>query len=79
MRILEKVYQVNNSGLGDVRIFSDRIFCYKRYHVDWGNGDESMYSSLLYKLSEVEKLVEQRVFGDKRWYCIQKNNYRQHI
>ena len=35
MRLLEKVYQVNNSGLGDVRIFSDRIFCYKRYHVDW--------------------------------------------
>ena len=30
MRLLEKVYQINNSGLGDVRIFSDRIFCYKR-------------------------------------------------
>ena len=42
MRLLEKVYQINNSGLGDVRIFSDRIFCYKRYHVDWGDGNETM-------------------------------------
>ena len=63
MRLLEKVYQVNNSGLGDVRIFSDRIFCYKRYHVDWGNGKETMYSSIWYKLPEVEKIVEQKIFG----------------
>ena len=78
MRLLEKVYQVNNSGLGDVRIFSDRIFCYKRCHVDWGDWNETMYSSLWYKLPEVEKLVEQKVFGIKKWYYIQKNNYKQH-
>jgi len=66
MRLLEEVYQINNSGLGDVRIFSDRIFCYKRYHVDWGNGHETMYSSLWYKLPEVKKIVEQRVFGDRK-------------
>ena len=79
MRLLEEVYQINNSGLGDVRIFSDRIFCYKRYHVDWGNGDETVYSSLWYKLPEIEKIVEERVFGDRKWYFIQKNNYKPHI
>ena len=78
MRLLEEVYQINNSGLGDVRIFSDRIFFYKRYHVDWGNGDETMYSSLWYKLPEVKKIVEQRVFGDRKWYSTQKNNYKMH-
>ena len=55
------------------------IFCYKRYHVDWGDGNETMYSSLWYKQSEVEKLVEQKVFGHKKWYYTQKNNYKQHI
>ena len=64
MRLLEEVYQINNSGLGDVRIFSDRMFCYKRYYVDWGNGNETMFSGLWYKLPEVKKIVEKEVFGD---------------
>tara|TARA_B100000900_G_scaffold314955_1_gene273809 strand:+ start:914 stop:1117 length:204 start_codon:yes stop_codon:yes gene_type:complete len=64
MRLLEHTYQVNNSGLGDVRIFSDRPFGYKRYHVDWGNGRETMYSGIWYKLSKVKTLVEQELYGE---------------
>jgi hypothetical protein len=55
MRLLEEAYQLNNSGLGDVRIFSERTFGYKRYIVDWGNGDTTMFSSLWYKLDRVKK------------------------
>ena len=62
MRLLEKAYQLNHSGLGDVRIFSDRIFGYKRYYVDWGNGDETMYSGIWYKLSKIEAIVEKRIY-----------------
>ena len=65
MRLLEKVYKVNNSGLGDVRIFSERTFGYKRYFVDWADGTETMYSGLWYKLAKVEKIVEKRIYPQR--------------
>jgi len=51
MRLLEKNY-------GDVRIFSERPFGYKRYIVDWGGGRQTMYSGLWYMKEKVFKLVE---------------------
>jgi hypothetical protein len=51
MRLLEKNY-------GDVRIFSERPYGYKRYVVDWGDGRQTMYSSLWYRKEKVFELVE---------------------
>ena len=51
MRLLEEHY-------GDVRIFSDRPYGYKRYVVEWPNGNTTTYSSLWYKLEKVKELVE---------------------
>ena len=54
MKLLEQSY-------GDVRIFSDRPFGYKRYHVEWGDGRMSMFSSLWYSLSQVKERVESQL------------------
>ena len=54
MRVLLENY-------GDVRIFYDRPFGYKRYHVDWGDGHESMFSGLWYKEEAVKKIVEEKL------------------
>ncbi len=51
MRVLEANY-------GEVRIFSDRIFGYKRYHVLWNDGSQSTYSALWYSLEKVKQIVE---------------------
>ena len=51
MRLLEANY-------GEVRIFSDRIFGYKRYHVLWNDGSQSTYSALWYSLEKVKQIVE---------------------
>ena len=51
MRVLVENY-------GEVRIFSDRPFGYKRYHVDWRDGRTSMYSGLWYSENKVKELVE---------------------
>ena len=51
MRLLEKSY-------GDVRIFSERPFGYKRYIVSYPDGRETIYSSLWYKLDKVKEFVE---------------------
>ena len=56
MRVLLENY-------GDVRIFYDRPFGYRRYHVDWGDGRESMFSGLWYKEEAVRKIVEERLNG----------------
>jgi len=56
MRVLLENY-------GDVRIFYDRPFGYRRYHVDWGDGHESMFSGLWYKEEAVRKIVEERLNG----------------
>ena len=57
MRLLEENY-------GDVRIFSERPFGYKRYIVEWSKGDTEVYSGLWYKLDKVKELVEARLNED---------------
>ena len=54
MRLLEANY-------GDVRIFSERPFGYKRYIVEWQKGATTMYSGLWYKKEKVIKIVEEKL------------------
>lgn len=54
MRILIKNY-------GDCRVFSDRPFGYKRYHVEWNDGHKQVYSGLWYKEKDVLDIVEQNL------------------
>ena len=54
MRLLEKNY-------GDVRIFSERPFGYKRYVVEWQDGTSQMFSGIWYTLKKVQKLVENKL------------------
>ena len=51
MRVLE-------STIGQVRIFSDRIFGYKRYYVDWGEGHITTFHGIWYNLKSIEEIVE---------------------
>ena len=53
MRLLEVSY-------GDVRIFSERTFGYKRYIVEWKDHTE-IFSGLWYKLDKVKEIVEKRL------------------
>jgi hypothetical protein len=53
MRLFEYSYN-------GVRIFSERPYGYKRYIVDWGDGRETMYSGLWYKLNTVRDLVKKQ-------------------
>ena len=53
MRLFEYSYK-------GVRIFSERPYGYKRYIVDWGDGRETMYSGLWYKLDTVRDLVKKQ-------------------
>ena len=43
---------------GDARIFQDRPFGYKRYVVEYKDGNTQMYSSLWYSLKKVKQIVE---------------------
>jgi hypothetical protein len=54
MRVLVESY-------GDIKIFSDRPFGYKRYHVQWEDGTESMFSGLWYSKSQVIETVEKHI------------------
>jgi len=54
MRMLVESY-------GDIRIFSDRPFGYKRYHVQWEDGTESMFSGLWYSEKKVIEIVESHI------------------
>ena len=54
MRMLVESY-------GDIKIFSDRPFGYKRYHVQWEDGTESMFSGLWYSKSQVIETVEKHI------------------
>ena len=54
MRMLVESY-------GDIKIFSDRPFGYKRYHVEWEDGTESMFSGIWYSESKVIQLVEKHI------------------
>ena len=57
------VMRVLLANYGDVRVFYDRPFGYKRYHVDWGNGQETMFSGLWYKQKTILKMVEDKLNG----------------
>ena len=47
------------ANYGDVQIYSDRPFGYKRYHVKWKPDNSSqLYSSLWYSKDDVIKIVE---------------------
>ena len=49
------------ASYGDIKIFSDRPFGYKRHHVQWEDGTESMFSSLWYSQSKVIEIVENHI------------------
>ncbi len=51
MRLLRENY-------GNVRIFQDRPFGYRRYHVVWDDGRHQLYSGLWYSYNKVKKIVE---------------------
>ena len=51
MRVLVESY-------GDVRIFYDRPFGYKRYIVERSDGTTTMYSGLWYSEKKVKQIVE---------------------
>lgn len=53
MRVLVESY-------GDVRIFYDRPFGYKRYIVEWPDRTQ-MYSGLWYKEKKVREIVEEQL------------------
>lgn len=59
---------------GDVRIFQERIFGYKRYIVeeidpDFGFRNTTVYSSLWYSLDRVKEIVEARLEKyDRVWW-----------
>ena len=51
MRVLVESY-------GNVRIFSDRPFGYKRYIGEWSDGKTELFSSLWYSEKKVREIVE---------------------
>lgn len=51
MRLLVENY-------GEVRIFSERPFGYKRYYVQWKDGTEQVFSGLWYSEKKVREIVE---------------------
>tara|TARA_B100002019_G_C21221542_1_gene575023 strand:+ start:440 stop:613 length:174 start_codon:yes stop_codon:yes gene_type:complete len=56
MRVLLKNY-------GDVRIFTERPYGYKRYVVQWEDGTLECFNGLWYREKKVIELVEQRIGG----------------
>jgi len=46
---------------GDIRIFSERPYGYKRFIVDYGDGRTTMYSGLWYKIEKVKEFVEKEI------------------
>ena len=51
MRLLVENY-------GEVRVFSERPFGYKRYYVQWKDGTEQVFSGLWYSEKKVREIVE---------------------
>ncbi len=52
------------ANYGDVRIFSDRPYGYKRFIVEWSDGTEEMFSGLWYKEKTIRKIVEGKLQND---------------
>ena len=59
MRVLVENY-------GDCRIFYDRPFGYKRYHVEWQDGNSTVYSGLWYSEAKVKQIVEENLVDDQK-------------
>mgnify|MGYP004336946389 FL=1 len=57
--LVYKTMRVLVENYGDVRIFSTRPFGYKRYHVEWANGNTTVYSGLWYTEDKVKQIVEE--------------------
>ena len=51
MRVLVENY-------GDIRIFYESPFGYRRYVIEWDNGTTSFLSGLWYKEQQVKEMVE---------------------
>ena len=46
---------------GDVRIYSDRPYGYKRFIVEWSDGTKEVFSGLWYKEKTIRKIVEEKL------------------
>ena len=55
MRVLEAAFH------GGVRLFSDRPYGYKRYIVEYPDGETQTYSALWYKKDDIIKRVEKKI------------------
>lgn len=55
MRVLEAAFH------GGVRLFSDRPYGYKRYIVEYPDGETQTYSALWYKKDDIIKKVEKEI------------------
>ena len=55
MRALEAAFH------GGVRLFSDRPYGYKRYIVEYPDGETQTYSALWYKKDDIIKKVEKEI------------------
>ena len=65
MRLLEAAFH------GGTRIFSERPFGYKRYIVEYRNGEVQTYSGVWYKKEQVMEIVEKEI--DRRTKEIYKD------
>ena len=54
MRVLVENY-------GDVRIFKDRPYGYKRFIVEWKEGGTQIYSGIWYKEEQIKRKVEKEI------------------
>ena len=54
MRILVENY-------GNVRIFKDRPYGYKRFIVEWKDGGTQIYSGIWYKEEQIKRKVEKEI------------------
>ena len=54
MRVLVKNY-------GNVRIFKDRPYGYKRWIVEWKDGGTEIYSGIWYKEEQIKRKVEREI------------------
>ena len=55
MRVLEAAFH------GGTRMFSERPYGYKRYIVEYPNGETHTYSALWYKKDDIIKRVEKKI------------------
>ena len=49
---------------GDARIFYDRPFGYKRYHVEYKDGTHQIFHGIWYNEKTVKEIVEAKLNGE---------------